>query len=255
MPGPVPTVPHSQIGVFICSTDSRRDVLARVLPSLFKYWPDCPYRIYVGHNTECETYPGVTSLLAKPSGWRRECLDQIAQIPETHLILLLDDYLLRAPVDQNRVATFIAMTVGANLSYLRLLPLGKSLMHRFVGWTRHRAAVDIQAIKEKRPFFSSLQIAVWDKAHFASLLEVQGSIWDFEHQCKAGISHYAITGSPPIAYSHLVEKGRWLPYANKLLRQAGLPSELGSRPIWPLWMHLRLLLDDARFLVLGYANH
>jgi hypothetical protein len=250
-----PAVSPSQIAVFICSADSRRDVLERVLPSLFKYWHDCPYRIYIGRNSEYRTYPGVTSLLAKPSEWRIECLDQIAQIPETHLIFLLDDYLLRVPVDQNRVATFVAKAVDANLSYMRLLPLRKSLVERFVGWIRRPGSMEIQAIKEGRPFFSGLQIAIWKKAHFASLLKLQGSIWDFEHQSQPGISHYAITRSPPIAYSHLVEKGRWLPYASRLLRQAGLPSELGSRPIWPLWMHLRPVVDEARFLVLGYANH
>jgi hypothetical protein len=96
---------------------------------------------------------------------------------------------------------------------------------------------------------------VWDKAHLSHLLQHRGSIWNFEHHRISGVSHFAITAPPPIVYSHLVEKGRWLPYAKRLLRRAGFPSDLGSRQSWPYWMHLRLIWDELRFHMLGYANH
>src|SRR5260221_4227031 len=79
------------VAVYVCSSHSRRDILDRVLPSILSYWPDCPYPIYVGLNT-CEYIsPRVTPLQAKASGWREECLAQIAQLSESHLIVVLDD--------------------------------------------------------------------------------------------------------------------------------------------------------------------
>jgi hypothetical protein len=87
------------------------------------------------------------------------------------------------------------------------------------------------------------------------LLESGGSIWEFEHQKKAGVTHFAITERPPIRYSHLVEKGRWQPYADTLLNNAGLAADLGSRPRWSKWMNMRLMLDKVRFHVFGYSNH
>ena len=62
-------------GVFICSSDNRRDVLDRVIPSVFKYWPDCPYPIYVGLNSSPDRLPNVTPVLAPRFGLaQRTCL-------------------------------------------------------------------------------------------------------------------------------------------------------------------------------------
>jgi len=243
----------SNVGVFICSSDNRLDIFDRVLPSVLKYWPDCPYPLYVGLNTKNKSWARVSSLVAEPSEWRTEVLEQISQIPETHVIVILDDYLFLQSVDQQRLAELVTRAISLNLPYLRLLPLRRSLSQRLIR-SRTRSTDGIQSIHSRRPFYSGLQIAIWNKEHFASLLKLPGSIWDFEHQ-QPGIPHYVITDSPPITYRHLVEKGRWLPYAESLFRIAGLSADLGSRPTWPPWINMRLLMDEARFLVLGYANH
>ena len=230
-----------------------RDILERVLPSIFKYWPSCPYPIYVGVNTHCGFSSRVTPLVAQPSEWRRECLEQVAQLPETHLIVVLDDFLFQKPVDQITLSKFVSQATTLDLQYLRLLPVGQSLRQRLTRLLRARPSVGIQAIRDGQRFYSGLQIAIWNKLHFVSLLELEGSIWDFEHHQRPGARHYAITDYPPITYRHLVEKGRWLPYAKSLLDRAGLSTDLGVRPIWSKWMNLLLLLDIVRFYVLGYA--
>lgn len=241
--------------VLICGSDNRRDVLERVLPSLVKYWPDCPYPIYLGLNTKYSYGPNITTVAAQPSEWRRECAEQVAQTSETHLIVVLDDFLFQSPVDQNRLSALLSQAVKSDLPYLRLVPLGRSIMERLADLVRTPSKVEIRAMREGRPFYSGLQIAIWNKAHLLTLLNSPGTIWEFEHKRRPGVTHYAITGSPPIVYSHLVEKGRWLPYAKSLLRKAGLPADLGTRRIWPKWMNLRLMLDKMRFHVIGYVNH
>jgi len=104
-------------------------------------------------------------------------------------------------------------------------------------------------MKENHSFYSSMEIAFWSKAHFLTLLELPGSIWDFEHQKQSGVAHYAVTGSAPIVYTHLVEKGRWLPYASTLLKQAGLSSELGTRGVYPNGASVRLWFATARTFI------
>jgi hypothetical protein len=243
------------VAVLICSSDGRRDVLTRVLPSLRKFWPDCPYLIYVGLNTACDLGPKVETLVAPPSEWRKECREQVSQIKESHLIVVLDDFLIQAPVDQARVTMLVDEAIRRDLPYLRLMPLGRSVVQRVTDLVRPRPQMDIREIEEGRPFYSSLQIAIWNKVHFLALLESNGSIWDFEHRGRSDSPHYAITSGQPILYSHLVEKGRWLPYAKTLLVRAGLPSDLGKRQSWPSWMSLRMALDKIRYYIIGYANH
>ena len=225
------------------------------MPSVHKYWRECPYPIYVGCNDVSKARAGTIPVAATPSSWGQECLEQIAQLRETHLIVLLDDYLIQAPVDQETVSRCVEEAVRLDLPYLRLVPLRKSPLDRLAAITRSNYLGAIRPIKEGRPFYSGLQAAIWNKSHFAVMLGLGGSIWEFEHVRRPTISHYAITGRPPIIYSHLVEKGRWLPYAKRLLTEAGLSADLGGRPVWPAWMHLRRVWDELRFLLLGYANH
>lgn len=225
------TTPDSNVAVVIWSSDSRKDVLKRVLPSLFKYWPDCPYPIYVGLNSEYPVAPNVTTVMAPPSEWRTECSVQLAQIPENYLIMMLDDFLLRKSVDQIDISSIIAKAKEMNLPYVRMVPLAKSLPARLLNLFRPRSTASFELMKENSAFYCSMEIAFWSKAHFLSLLELPGSIWDFEHLKPPGVAHYAVTGSAPIVYTHLVEKGLWLPYSSKLLKQARLPHELGARSV------------------------
>ncbi len=222
---------------------------------MLKFWPDCPYPIFVGTNSPIDNWPGVTLLQADPQGWRAECLAQVAKIPASHLIVILDDFLFRGRVDQPLLSAFVSQVIQSNISYLRLLPMGKSLLRRITGIIRKNNDQPITRIEANRPFYSCLQIAIWRKEHFESMLRLQGSIWDFEHQRNQAVEHYAITGPSPFAYRHIVEKGRWLPDAQALLKDAGLPTDLGMRPSWSKWTRLKLLLDHVRYLILGYANH
>ncbi len=247
--------PPATIGVFICGSDNRRDVLQRVLPSILKYWPDCPYPIYVGANSRFGLSPRITALIARPSGWRQECLDQVEQLSETHLIVVLDDFLFRAPVIQSRLSLIVSDSLGMDCAYVRLRPLGKSLKERLVDLVRGHSALRVESIEGTRRFYSSLQIALWKREHFLSLLRAEGTIWDFEHQQIAGVPHFAVTKSGPFRYSHLVEKGRWQPYAKALLIRAGLSGDLGKRRVWSKWTSLRLWLDEMRFYLIGYSNH
>ncbi len=50
-----------------------------------------------------------------------------------------------------------------NLDYLRLIPLGRSLFARAVGWRPTEVSPGIQRIRDRHPFYSALQIAIWRK--------------------------------------------------------------------------------------------
>jgi hypothetical protein len=248
------THPRSRVGVFVSSSDNRRDVLDRILPSVVKFWPDCPYPLYVGLNSHGKPLPVGTALLAPVSDWRHECSLQLAQIEEEYLIVILDDFLIGAPVDQARLSDLVADSLTLNLPYLRLVPLGRSLAARLTGWRPVEMHPGIEKIRSRRPFYSSLQIAIWRRQHLLTLLQQPLSIWEFEHQCLPEWMHCAIKDRPPIAYRHLVERGRWLPDARSLLHRAGFPTELGERPVWPKSRYARLFLDQIRWTVLGYAT-
>ena len=240
--------------VFICSADSRRDVLERILLSVKKFWPDCPYPIYVGLNTDGKPLPIGVPLLAEPSEWHSEFAKQLAQLRERYLIVLLDDFLLCACVNQLRVSELVNISTALNLDYVRLVPLGRSLLARLTGKHLHQMARGVEQIQLGHPFYSALQIALWRKDYLESRLTMRQTIWQFERERPQPSVHCAITRDSPFRYQHLVERGLWLPYARRLLRRAGLPPELGRRPAWPKSRYLNLLWDQARWFVQGYSN-
>jgi len=245
---------RSRIAVLICSSDSRRDVVDRVLPSVLKFWPDCPYPIYVGLNSLDRPLPAGIPVLALASEWCRECALQLAQIAEDYLIVILDDFLIRAPVRQVRLANLVEDALASNLAYLRLVPLGRSLLARLTGWRSSELKPGIERVRANHPFYSGLQIAIWRRSHLQEMLQNPLSIWEFEHQYREDWVHCAITDNPPITYRHLVERGCWLPYARSLLQRAGLSPELGDRPVWSNSRYARLFLDHVRWVLLGYAT-
>ena len=241
------------VSVFICGSDSRIDVLERTLPAVQKFWPS-RYPIYVGLNSCSRPLPVGVPVIAPPSEWRCEFGQQLSQIDHDYLIVMLDDFLIQAPVDQDRLDELVDNATRLNLDYLRLIPLGRSLLARAVGWRPTEISPGIERIRDRHPFYSALQIAIWRKSHLLRMLEPPLSIWEFEHQSIRQASHCAIKAAPPIAYRHLVEKGRWLPYARSLLVRAGFAPELGDRPSWPATRYGQLWFDELRWVVLGYAT-
>jgi hypothetical protein len=241
--------------VFFSSSDNTFDVLQRVvLPSFQQYWPGCSYPVYIGTNSARVDAAGVRWVTAPVGGWRAELASQLEQVNTTRIILFLDDFLIRAPVDQMRVARLVDLAERDDLAYLRLLPLESSLGAKLLQLPRSPRCGELERIPTNRPYYSALQVAIWRRTHLLESLSRSGSIWEFEHERCDGVDHYAVSADPPIRYRHLVEKGRWLADAGRLLRESGFPDDLGTRPTWPGRTLVKRWVAAARFHVIGYAG-
>jgi hypothetical protein len=249
------TGPRQNICVVVGSSDNTADVARQVLPAFDRYWPDCPYERYVLLSTPAAQFahPGWRRIdSGSTSGWRPELIAGLRQIPEQydHLLLFLDDFLLTNSVDTTRLEQLLSQGLRMNAAYLRLVPLERAI------WARYRlrpARNGIDRIRSSEPYYSSLQLAMWQRQHLQDLLATPGNIWDFEHQRPAAGTHYAVTGPPPCRYVHVVEKGRWMPYAPQLFRAANIGFAPGSRPLLNRSYHRRHLLKKLQFGLTGYG--
>lgn len=239
--------------VFVASSDNTADVLQRVFPAFMKFWPDCVYPVYVGLNERNLPWDGPRVVRAPRSEWRTELKAQLGQLDEDRVILILDDFLIQGPVDHEKVADLVRLCFEHEWPYLRLIALERAFIARFM----HKALLVPDTVAEPipvgMPYFSSLQISIWKKSHLEASLGVPGSIWQFEQLALQNARHYAVTGSACIPYRHLVEKGKWLPDAADRLAAAGLPTDLGSRPVWSNRMRLRQGWAKAQFELIGYG--
>lgn len=249
----------ANVCLLVSSSDNTADVLRQVAPALDKYWPDCPFERFVGVNTAAaadglEFVPVKSPLLG---GWRSEIAHQIAALPAqyTHILLLLDDFLLLEPVDTARVVGLVEAALRRDIAYLRLVPeersLAGALAHRLSGGDRD-AEDGMAELPADTPYYSSLQASLWQRRHLAERLSAEGSIWDFELQ-RGDAVHYAVAGPPALRYRHVVERGQWMADAPHLFARAGLPFRPGGRTLAGMRRRLGYLWQRGKFAILGYS--
>lgn len=241
-----------RVAVFVCSSDNTFDVFQRVFPALRKFWPACPYPVYVGLN-EAQAQDGIV-LRAPAAGWREELKQQIAAVPHDFILLVLDDFLVLEPVDQARLRALIAQAVARDLPYTRMIPATRALLPALL----HRLAAffvrdPFQVLPASIPYYSSLQIALWRKDHLLAMFGEEGNIWQFEHQRRPGVVHRALRSDPPIRYMHVVEKGRWQPHAPAMFARAGLDFDPGARALRPAGDRWLERYKTVKFMLIGYS--
>lgn len=244
------------ICVFISSSDNTRDVFMQTSSSFERFWPDCNYPIYVGMNTPI---PGTVSerfsfIYADVSEWRVELMHQLAQIPERYLILFLDDFVLLEMVDTISLSHVVQYGIDHDIPYLRLVPVSRAWIpgkiHQLIHALSHR---QVERIPLEQPYYSSLQVALWRKDHLMACLANEGTIWDFEHRKIPEIKHYAVV-KPVIRYIHVIEKGKWQPYARMIIERGGSRFRPGKRQQLGLASYLRWYWSKFKFSIIGYSG-
>ncbi len=250
--------------LFVSSSDNTVDVFRQVVPaSMARYWPDCDLECYVGLNESfggldaIELYGRRFRIARSPvKGWGEELKTQIAALPGhyDYVLMWLDDFLLRAPVDTSRLHRTIAAAIDDAVDYLRLVPVERSLFGQFM--LAMETEGPFRRLSEREPYHSSLQVALWRRSHLEAMLDElvgrEGDIWSFEQMRVPGASCHAVR-SRHFDYLHVVEKGRWQPYASALMCQHAMGLEPGERLVAGRWAWIGLLVGRLKFKVLGYS--
>lgn len=248
--------PVSQTVVLLSSSDNTIDVGVQVAAAFDRLWPDCPYPRFALTTTAQRSWsiPGWNHLVAGQTlGWREELRLGLLALPASacHVLLVLDDFLVLAPVDTARVISLVKEAESRDLPYLRLKPVDRSIAGNLIWKVRTKPGIAV--LKSSEPYYASLQLAVWRRNHLLTMLSHPGSIWDFEHQRMWTETHYAVTRRGPIRYVHVVEKGKWMPYAARAFSEAGVPFDRGMRTAWARRYMALHVIRKVRFALFGYS--
>lgn len=206
--------------ILICSCTSTYDVALHTLASFKKNFNNSDFHIYLGanHNQVNVDWPEQFVLRVPRSNWKDETIEQIKQLntrcPGADLILFLDDFILINSVNQNSLKNFLAIFKSNDMVYLRLTPFESSYAYKI--YTRLINLGKLFLIVPKNhPYYSSLQVSIWNRSYLIKLLVQCKNIWDFENLCIPNTTHYCVTEAI-FKYKHVVEKGRWLNYASRI---------------------------------------
>ena len=230
--------------LLISSCDPYEDLWDPFFTFLFRYWPDCPFPIYLISNHL--SYPDTrvqTIILGDDKGWATNTRNVLEKINSSHIIYLQEDYFLDSHVSNDRIMNLLAYIKLRNAGYLRLYPSpGPDSVcddNQTVG----------EIIKGSK-FRTSLQAAIWNREIMLSLLkdgedggqfEVLGSIRSNDLDLPfLSVIRNPITNEiddPPLSYfCTAVLQGRWKRSAVDFCTSAGVPIDLTRRPVETRWI-------------------
>lgn len=217
--------------IVVSSCDAFSDVWEAFFTLFFKYWPDCPFPIYLISETKKYADDRVKMInIGEDKKWATNLKNALKNIDTKNIIYLQEDYLLESEVDTERILKLLNILRENNAAYLKLFP-SPVPKKKFGGYE------DIGEIKKGDKYSISLQAAIWDKKISESLLVDGESGWDMEF--KGSIR--SVDAKEPFLsvynnaldyfYATAIKKGVWYYDAVKLCEREGINIDKTKRKI------------------------
>lgn len=243
-----------ECSVLIPSCDAYSDLWDGFFHLFHKFWPDCPFPVYLGVNQLQPSYPGVINA---PAGhgrlWSNRVQDQISSLPTPYVLLMLEDFFLRRPVPT-------ASLLKCARDWLELDGHCLRLVRRPGPNTRLDGQPRIGILNRDAPYRVSTQAAIWKKSTLLGLMRPAESIWDFElHGTRRSWDYadgfYGVWRNQLPYGHHVVERGKWFPKEVRWCRRMGVACDTQTRPIMSsreIWTWKR---QKAQSVVAGWLPY
>lgn len=209
----------NDVSILVNSCDKYSDVWPVFFTLFFKYWPDCPWKIYLGSNEKIFDDPRVITIrVGKDRSWSESAYKMLDNIPTTNILFFLEDFLIFKKVDTKKVLHFYDSFVSlkANCMRLRNSPV---IDNAVIGFN------DLVERPKGEKNRVALDIAFWKKEIFMGLLKFGETPWQMETEGSIrSIKHEAFYTSKEwiIERRNGLEGGKWLRYNLDLLNQEGI---------------------------------
>lgn len=214
------------ISILINSCDKYSDVWEIFFPLFFKYWPDCPWQVYLGSNEKAYNHPRVKTIcVGKDKSWAESAYLMLEGIPTDNILFFLDDFFIFWKVNTIEVLHYYDsfLKLDANCLRLRNSPVINNIVDGYE---------DIVE-REKGEFNRvALDVAFWKKSTFMALLKPGESPWEMEKEgSKRSNSYDRFYTSKKwiIERRNGLEAGKWMRYNLELIKREGLIIPQGHK--------------------------
>jgi hypothetical protein len=214
--------------VLVMSCDAYRDLWMPFFTLFWRYWPDCPFPVYLGTNTRTYDDARVVTLTAGEHTWSKELRLNLERINTSYVLLLLEDYFLNDRVETDRILHHLKLIETLSGTVLRLYPLP--------GPDVALAGNDeIGVIHRLADYRISTQAALWNRAELSAVLRDDESIWEFEQQgtARSQAKHdgFYSTFDPVLHYRQVVERGEWFRWAARFYERQEIGCDFNARHV------------------------
>lgn len=212
-----------ELKILISSCDEYADLWDPFFELFHTYWPDCPFPVFLNSITVPYQASSVQQILVgNRLGWGDGLIKGLhilqQKSPSKFTLLLLDDYLLNAPVDTQRISDCLKVLKELNGHYLRLVPKPKpdTILEEHPG---------IGTIKKNSPYRLSLQASIWRTETLLAILRPTETPWDMEvlgSQRSRKYGGFYCSYRPVIRYLNGVDRGKWTMESHDFLVSKGV---------------------------------
>jgi hypothetical protein len=220
---------EAEIAVVVPSCDSYSDLWPPFFDLFARFWPDCPFPVYLISNRRGFSRAGVENLLVGDDvSWSDNLMRALSKVDAEYVLLLIDDLLLVKPVNTCELLNVLDEFVKSGGNYLRLNPKPKP--DRF--WSKRLGIVSKGTI-----YRTATVSSVWKRQTLLELLVSGETAWDFELLATVRSDVYDGFYATHVRYLSVVNaviKGRWERSALSKLRRLSVQLKLGERPVMTL---------------------
>jgi hypothetical protein len=223
---------QSSVAILVSSCDAFFDAWKPFTAFLKKFWPDCPFQVFLLTNQLQVRSPSIRPIAVGPDrGWASNLLAALPQIAHDYLLYLQEDYFLTAAVQTSQLAQDFCGAIESDAAALcfrarsRPDPGFQALNDRF-------GVVPLDSDGRTRS-----QVTLWKKEALQSILREGETAWDFEARGSARtqrmrILSYRRRENTPIPYlMSAISRGLWMPEAIELCRNHGVAIDPFFRPV------------------------
>ncbi len=244
--------------VLVSSCDAFEDIWKPFFTLFFRYWPDCPFKVYLLNNYKKIDFPGVEVInVGEDKKWASNMIKALDRVKEKYILYLQEDYFFQNFVNNNNINSVIRFAEDRGAGYIRLVPypppdITNSKAMGFSGNIYPNQKIGL--IRPDSKYRTSLQAAVWDRGVLLELLVSGESGWDMElngsirsaeiKQPFFGVVKPVIDYFPKTA----IKRGRWYYDAVKLCRKEGISIAKSNRPVESFKEYLWRRLTHLSFL-------
>lgn len=238
-------ISSNEISLLVVSCDAYRDLWPPFFGSLFKYWPDCQFKIYLGSNHIGFNNDKVCSLLIGADiDYSSNLIKYLNEIPTDWVIIWIEDLFLTNKVNNNYLNSILDNAIKNDVGYLKLAAN--------TPWVySYDNDLQIGPIPIGVKYRSGIGLALWKKKALLDLLVPGENAWEIERygsrrSNESAHSFYAFTSNMrnniPIKFLNSVIKGRWNLEVISFLKKEGFSNLISKRKKQSIWSYIYIKL-------------
>lgn len=226
---------NNKCSVVVTSFDGYEDLWEPFFTLFFRYWPDCPYAVYLVTNYKTYNHDRVTSIaVGEHKGWASNIRKVLEKITTPYVICFHEDYFIEKPVGTAYIDSLVEHMDNQKIAHIRLFPapppdsdfpnnLGLGLISKGAGAR------------------TSLQAGLWDKKILTDLLVDGETNWQMESEGSKRSNNidslFLSVRKPALIYHErsAVAAGKWMYYAVRLCRREGIKVDPLKRRVDYFW--------------------